>query len=86
MNKLQGKTAIVTGASAGIGAAIAKELASEGANVVLAARRLKKLNELKNEIAEITNGKVKVIAVQADVSVKNDVNQLVEQAQTELGM
>ena len=85
MNKLQGKTAIVTGASAGIGAAIAKELASEGANVVLAARRLKKLNELKNEIAEITNGKVKVIAVQADVSVKNDVNQLVEQAQTELG-
>lgn len=85
MNKLQGKTAIVTGASAGIGAAIAKELASKGANIVLAARRMDKLNEVKNEITEITNGKVKVIAVQADVSVKNDVNQLVEQAQTELG-
>ena len=86
MNKLQGKTAIVTGASAGIGAAIAKELASKGANIVLAARRMDKLNEVKNEITEITNRKVKVIAVQADVSVKNDVNQLVEQAQTELGM
>ncbi|MEI3598757.1 MULTISPECIES: SDR family oxidoreductase [unclassified Oceanobacillus] len=85
MNKLQGKTAIVTGASAGIGAAIAKELAIEGANIVLAARRMDKLNEVKNEITEITNRKVKVIAVQADVSVKNDVNQLVEQAQTELG-
>lgn len=85
MNKLQGKTAIVTGASAGIGAAIAKELASKGANIVLAARRMDKLNEVKNEITEITNRKVKVIAVQADVSVKNDVNQLVEQAQTELG-
>ncbi|MCF3944197.1 SDR family oxidoreductase [Oceanobacillus alkalisoli] len=85
MNKLQGETAIVTGASAGIGAAIAKELASKGANIVLAARRMDKLNEVKNEITEITNGKVKVIAVQADVSAKNDVNQLVEQAQTELG-
>lgn len=37
MNRLQGKTAIITGASTGIGATIAKELAVEGANVVLAA-------------------------------------------------
>lgn len=37
MNRLQGKTAIITGASTGIGATIAKELAVEGVNVVLAA-------------------------------------------------
>ncbi len=36
MGQLQGKTAIITGASSGIGAGIAKELAKEGANVVLA--------------------------------------------------
>ncbi|WP_066291916.1 SDR family oxidoreductase [Bacillus sp. FJAT-29937] len=85
MNRLQGKTAIITGASTGIGAAIAKELAMEGANVVLAARRLEKLNEVKSEITEITNGNVKVIAVQADLSVKSDVSQLAEKAQAELG-
>ncbi|MCG7334181.1 SDR family oxidoreductase [Sporosarcina sp. ACRSM] len=85
MNRLQGKTAIVTGASSGIGAAIAKELAMEGANVVLAARRLEKLDEVKNEITEIANGKVKIVAIQADLSVQSDVNQLVEKAQAELG-
>lgn len=66
-------------------ATIAKELAVEGANVVLAARRLEKLNEVKSEITELTNGKMKVIAVQADMSVKNDVDQLVEKAQAEVG-
>lgn len=85
MNKLQGKTAIVTGASTGIGAAIAKELAREGANIALAARGLKKLDEVKNEIIEQTNGKVKVIAVQTDTSVQTDVNKLVERAQADLG-
>ncbi|AXF56726.1 SDR family oxidoreductase [Salicibibacter kimchii] len=85
MNRLQGKTAIVTGASTGIGAAIAKELAVEGANVALAARRLDKLNEVKNEITEIRNSKGKVMAFQADMSNKNDVNQLAEKVQGELG-
>lgn len=85
MNRLQGKTAIITGASTGIGAAIAKELAMEGANVVLAARRLEKLDEVKSEITEITNGKAKVIAVQADMSVKSDVDRLAEKAQDEFG-
>ena len=85
MSKLQEKTAIVTGASAGIGATIAKELAMEGANVVLVARRQEKLNEVKSEITEVTNGKAKILTVAADVSVKSDVDQLVEQAISELG-
>ncbi|QQK75485.1 SDR family oxidoreductase [Salicibibacter cibarius] len=85
MNKLQGKTAIVTGASTGIGATIAKELALEGANVALAARRLDKLNEVKSEITDITNGEVKVMSVQVDMSNREDVNQLAEKAQAELG-
>ncbi|MFJ5770094.1 SDR family oxidoreductase [Psychrobacillus sp. NPDC093180] len=85
MNSLQGKTAIVTGASTGIGATIAKELAKEGANVVLAARRLEKLDDVKSEILKITNNNVKVIAIQADMSVQSDVNQLAEKALAELG-
>jgi NAD(P)-dependent dehydrogenase (short-subunit alcohol dehydrogenase family) len=46
-----GKTAIVTGASSGLGAAFAQILASRGANVVLAARRTDRLEELAGQIA-----------------------------------
>lgn len=48
--KLQGKVAIVTGASSGIGAETAKELAAEGAKVVLTARRQDRLDLLVSEI------------------------------------
>lgn len=85
MKILQGKTAIVTGASSGIGAAIAKGLAEEGANVVLVARRLEKLNEVKKEITESTNDESKVVAIQADMSVQSEVEQLVKKAKTEVG-
>lgn len=57
MGKLQGKTAVITGASSGIGEAIAKELASEGAHVVLAARRIEKLTDAEREINEGGSGK-----------------------------
>jgi 3-hydroxy acid dehydrogenase/malonic semialdehyde reductase len=50
MEKLKNKRALVTGASSGIGRAIAIQLAREGAEVFLLARRLEKLEELKNEI------------------------------------
>lgn len=48
--KLGGKTALVTGASVGIGRAIAKALAAEGVHVAIAARRVEKLQELSAEI------------------------------------
>ncbi|WP_099363833.1 SDR family oxidoreductase [Fredinandcohnia onubensis] len=79
MAQLQGKTAIITGASSGIGAGIAKELAREGANVVLAARSIEKLAEVEREINEQGNGKV--LTIQTDVTNKQNVEDLVKKAE-----
>ena len=47
---LNGKTAIITGASSGLGKHFAKTLSAAGANLVICARRVQNLEELKNEI------------------------------------
>src|SRR5699024_12346526 len=75
MGPLQGKTAIITGSRGGIGARIAKELAKEGTNVVLAARNVEKLSEIEKEIKEQKNGKV--LTVQTDVKNKQHDEELV---------
>ena len=64
MSDLNGKTAIVTGASRGIGAAAARELASQGAAVVLASRSAGQINEVAQDI---TNSGGKALAVTCDV-------------------
>lgn len=48
--KLNGQVIVVTGASKGIGAGITKELANEGATVILCSRNIERLNDLKNQI------------------------------------
>lgn len=83
MSLLTEKTAIVTGASSGIGRAIARALASEGANVVLAARTQEKLNETKKLIDN--EGKGKALIVQTDISNQNDVKQMVDKAKEQFG-
>ncbi len=50
MGKLENKTALITGASAGIGKATAYAFAKEGCNLVLIARRLERLEEIKNNL------------------------------------
>ena len=52
MGLLEKKVAVITGASSGIGKKTAEIFAKEGAVVVLAARRLEKLQEVENEIRE----------------------------------
>jgi hypothetical protein len=62
----RGKWALITGASAGIGVALAKELAAGGANLVLTARREQRLEELSRELA--AKHKIKTSVVAADLA------------------
>ena len=56
---LQGKTVLITGASSGIGAQVARDLAARGTLVLLVARRKDRLDTLKKEI-EKTGGRAQV--------------------------
>ena len=49
MFNLKGRVAVITGASSGLGKQMAKAFAGQGADLVLMARRLERLEELKNE-------------------------------------
>lgn len=80
---LKNKTAIVTGASKGIGAGIAKELASAGASVVVNYTSSKE--DAHRTVAAIENNGGKALAVQADVSVAADVKRLFREAKNAFG-
>src|SRR5208282_2003708 len=74
MKKLEGKVAVVTGASKGIGAGIAKQLAAEGASVVVNYSSSKKGADIV--VAEITGKGGKAIAVGANVAKKSEIEKL----------
>ncbi|SEW16857.1 SDR family oxidoreductase [Natrinema salifodinae] len=80
---LDQQTAIVTGASSGIGAATCRELAAAGANVVLAARSEDRLTELADEIE--TTHEVETLVVPTNVREEDDVDALIEAAVDEFG-
>lgn len=69
MNTLKGKTALVTGASAGIGEALARKLAAEGVNLVLVARSQAKLERLACELGQTYL--VRCVPLVADLSQPN---------------
>lgn len=77
MSQFTGKTAIVTGASAGIGRAAARLFAAEGANVVVGARRQAELDSL---VAEIAEGGGRAVAVAGDVRAEDYGAALVHEA------
>ena len=80
---IQGKTALVTASSAGMGRNIAHALAAEGVNVVLFARSADKLRDVAQDIAR-THG-VKTLAVPGDMLVRADVERLTATLQSEFG-
>ena len=75
-----GKVVIITGASSGIGRAIAVEYASQGALLALAARRLDKLNELRDQLSSS-----EVLVVPTDVTIETDCQNLIAQTINRFG-
>ncbi len=76
--QLNNKIVIITGASSGIGRALAVEFASRGAHLVLAARQYVALCELTESL--IKQYHIQAVAVQCDVSVEEDCDLLIKQA------
>jgi len=80
--RLDGKVAIVTGASSGLGVAFAEGLAEAGADVCIAARRVERLEETRKLVE--AQGR-RCVVVQADVAEPADCSRVVEQCVEELG-
>src|SRR5258706_2192063 len=82
-NKLAGKIAVVTGASKGIGAAIATHLAAEGAAVVVNYSSSKEGAD--RVVKEITSAGGRAVAVQADVAKKAEIDRLFAESKKAFG-
>ncbi len=76
MQCFKGKTAIVTGASSGIGEEFAKILAEQGSNLIVVARREERLLALKSKLEE--NFKVRVDVISQDLSTHSGCNELIK--------
>src|SRR6476660_419073 len=81
--QLDGKTALVTGASAGIGRAIATELAKEGVKLVVTGRRKAELDKLGEEIAAAGGARPAIVA--HDAMAEDYVDAIVKQCEASLG-
>ena len=79
MFDLTGKAALVTGASGGIGSAIAKSLHAQGAQIVLSGTRLDALKALKDELGE------RAVTLPANLSNTADVDELFKKAEAAAG-
>src|SRR5210317_2117857 len=80
---LQGKVAIITGGATGIGRGIAEGLADAGADIVIAARRLKKCEQACQSIAARTGAKT--LPVRCDISNSAQIDELVDSVMAQFG-
>lgn len=82
MFNLKGKVAVITGASSGLGKQMARGFANQGANLVILARRLDRLNELKAELEPLG---VRVLPIMCDVTSTDDINNAAQIAEEVFG-
>lgn len=82
--EVRGKVVVVTGASSGIGEATAREFGREGAKVVIAARRVDRLESLAKEITAMGT-EAEALVVQADLSKLDDIQSLIAKTLEKFG-
>lgn len=83
--ELDGNAALVTASSSGLGKASAKALAHEGVDVLVNGRDEDRLDEAVSEIESVATADAEVVGQQADITVKEDVEGLVDRAVEEFG-
>ena len=82
MFNLKGRVAVITGASSGLGKQMAKGFALQGADLVLLARRVERLEELKEELKNLN---IKILTIKCDVTSTEDINNAANLTEKEFG-
>ena len=82
MFNLKGRVAVITGASSGLGMQMSRAFAEQGADLVILARRIERLEELKKELEEKGT---KVLAIKCDVTVTSDIDNAAKMTEEEFG-
>ena len=82
MFNLKGRVAVITGASSGLGRQMARGFAGLGADLVILARRIERLEELKEELEKTG---VKVLPIKCDVTSTEDIDNAAQLAEKEFG-
>ena len=82
MFNLKGRVAVITGASSGLGKQMSKAFAGQGANLVLMARRVERLEELRGELETLG---VRVLPVKCDVTNVEEIKEAANLAETNFG-
>ena len=83
MFDLNGRVAVITGASSGLGRQMAFAFAKQGADLVLLARRVEKLEEVSREI--LSNYSVNVLVLECDVTNSDSINNAAQKAEEQFG-